>query len=167
MVKSLDDIIKTAFSNEAKAILRNIINAGSDLMIVHAPKCDYLNVIETLGILGINYMDFLRTREATFENMDSVSFWTFDFYIPEVVDSLVTNCGCKKACLEEQVDNIIETTSQFVKKLRRRGATFSEIREARKTWDDDKRTLAQVLVSKCGCVASLEERKLRRRRRTK
>jgi hypothetical protein len=167
MVKTLDEIIKTTFTSEAKAIIRNIIEAGGDLMSIHAPKCDYFNVIETLGALGINYMDFLRTKEATFENMESVSMWALNFYISESVDSLVTNCGCKRTCLEEQVDNIIETASQFVKKLRKRGVTFSEVKEAREKWIDDKRTLAQVLVSKCGCVSSLEEREVRRRRRTK
>jgi hypothetical protein len=167
MVRTLDEMLKIAFTSETKTVLRNIMNVGGDLIAVHTPKCDYLNVIEGIGALGINYIDFLRTKDATFENIDAISFWTFNFYIPETIDSLVTNCGCKKECLEKKIDEIIEKTSQFIKKLRKRGATFSEIKEAMRVWTDDKRKLAKDLIDECGCKTELEEEKVRKRKRAR
>jgi hypothetical protein len=164
MVKTLDGLYRETVDvyPDASVALLNIMNAIGDIMIDYIEKCDIGKIVENLGYIGSNYLAYLRTEHATLENISIVSYWVLDTYIPQIISSMVGECDCKRTCLEKYINEIMNSATKYLRTLRKRELTFAEVIEAQKTWSDEKRRLAAILVNECKCLPEKVEKKVKK-----
>jgi len=167
MVRTLDALYRetaTPIYSDAHIALQNLMTAIGDIMSIHVKKCDIVPIIENLGYIGSFYLEYLRTSHATLKNISDASYWVLSSYLPQIMDRMAANCDCKKTCLEKYIDEIINSATQYVKTLKKRGLTFSEVKEANIKWTDEQRRYAKVLIDECECKPGEAIAKVKRRK---